>query len=122
MNIKKLDIKTQDKKIIVTIQIKESKDKSLKERTSYETKDVVDLLKKKGYNVGKVLEETKINNYQGLKNCTGTWVFKEATLPKRKVNEISKKQTTPPPPPAGVNKPQIKRRRTSRAATKHKGE
>lgn len=98
----KLNVKIDDKKETVTVFLKvdQTMDKNpLTDRQSYETKDILNLLKDEWeildnndhmYDIDTCLQSSTVTNFQGATRAEGTWVFKL----KKETTKHSKKTIT----------------------------
>ncbi len=98
MDVKNVELKQlEGDKLQVTIEVKQTGDRNpTKDRKFFTSKEVKKYLTSTGIkNLGKVVQDVKISNFQGAAAAVGTWVFlKKASKTVAKTTPSAKKSAT----------------------------
>ena len=91
----KLDISEKDDKIYCKVRIP-ARSSVFPKRLNIETHMVVQLLKRRGYQVDTLLEGTHLYNKSAVCPLRGTWVFEKKAPSPPKKKATRKRRSTPP--------------------------
>jgi hypothetical protein len=104
-----MDIKVEEKDDLYCVCVRiEPFSTKIKRKTIVHTSAVKRALSEAGYKFGEVVEETRINNANGV--TEGTWIFKKKVLDKRKKQVILEEEKEVKPKPT--------RKKRTRSSTK----
>tara|TARA_R110000744_G_scaffold18499_9_gene49673 strand:- start:8228 stop:8551 length:324 start_codon:yes stop_codon:yes gene_type:complete len=93
----KLDISEKDDKIYCKVRIP-ARSSIFPKRLNIETPLVVQMLKRRGYQIGTLVEGAHVYNKSAVCPLRGTWVF-EKKAPSSPKKKTTRKRRPPPPPP-----------------------